>query len=324
MQKKVLIVVTLIGLLVLTSCRKPVKLEKFVTVEPHETAFLIPLDEDSSGQKRIMSEKYLIEHMVSAKRISLPQREKKIGRYDHEIEWIPSMRVIKVDRTPVTREWTESPKTGTSNHDDAILVESKDSIAFRLGVTISVSIKAENTAKFLYNFNGKNLKEIVDTNIRGLVQNVMSREFNKMDLTTCKKSKGEVISVTLKEVRDFFLKKGITVEYIGLASGMVYEDKEIQTAINKKFIAENRIEIVMKELESKKEENKIKLQNANNEIAIAKSYSKNMESIIALKRLEYELKKVDTLNKFIDKWDGKLPSRLGGLNQIPILRDLTK
>lgn len=344
-MKKITTKTSLIFLLIIfiPACYGPPKLEKFKNVEPNETAFLIPLDQNkTSTQNRILSEDYLKERMVSAKRISLPQRKMKTGRWDHDYIWIPSMKVIKVNRTPITREWTESPKTGTSSKDDAILAESKDSIAFRLGVTISVSIKAENAAKFLYNFNGKDLKSIVDTNIRGLAQNIMSREFNKFDLSKCKRVKDEVISTTFKTVRDFFKVKGITVEYLGLASGMIYEDKEIQEAINQKFIAENKRDIMMKQLESERESNKIKvekskmemaikleesknqmlinLDKSKSEIKIAKSYNQNIKNIIQLKKLEILSKELDIQRKFIDKWDGQLPSTMSNPNQFPMLQ----
>jgi hypothetical protein len=333
----------LLALSFIQSCYGPPKLEKFVNVESSETAFLIPLDVNkTSKQARILSEDYLKERMVSAKRISIPQRKMKTGRWDNDYEWIPSMRVIKVDRTPITREWTQSPQTGTSNNDDAILSESKDSIAFRLGVTISVSIKAEEAAKFLYNFNGKDLKSIVDTNIRGLVQNIMSREFNKYDLTECKKVKGDVIEITFTTVRDFFDKKGITVEYLGLASGMIYEDKEIQEAINQKFIAENKKDIMMKQLESERESNKIKVEKskmemqirleeakneseinqkrAESEIKIAKSYGANIKNIIQLKKIEIQGKELEIQKRFIEQWNGQLPSTMSNPGMFPMLQ----
>ena len=40
--------------------------------------------------------------------------ERKIGRMYYDIEWIPAVRVIRVDRSLVTREWTDSPNTGSS------------------------------------------------------------------------------------------------------------------------------------------------------------------------------------------------------------------
>jgi hypothetical protein len=82
---------------------KPVRVDPIEEIEPNETAFVIPLELGTENQAKLESIDFLEKNQVAAKRIVIPQRERKIGRWGHNIEWIPTVRVVTVDRTPVTR-----------------------------------------------------------------------------------------------------------------------------------------------------------------------------------------------------------------------------
>ena len=94
----------------------PYKVERAVEVDSNSTAFIIPLEMSTlDGQATVVSKEFLDKHKVSAKRIILNQRARKTGRWWWEYEYIPTERVIQVDRTPVTREWiTGETKDGKS------------------------------------------------------------------------------------------------------------------------------------------------------------------------------------------------------------------
>lgn len=98
-------------------------------------------------------------------------------------KWIKTVRVIKVDRAPITREWTKEKERSSTTHDDAFRIESKESIEWYQGVTVSASISEENAAKFLYNYSGKTLEYVLDNNVRSYAQDFMTGAFAELFLT---------------------------------------------------------------------------------------------------------------------------------------------
>ena len=61
---------------------------------------------------------------MATKQIRLPQQWIPLGyeTYGWNGEWRDAAKLIKVDKSPVTREWTADPNTGTSNRNEAIWV----------------------------------------------------------------------------------------------------------------------------------------------------------------------------------------------------------
>lgn len=259
--------IMIIALALFVSCG-PAKVEQFSEIDTNETAFLVPLEGASkSGQAQFMSIDYLNANKIATKRISLPLRKHDTGRMWYNYRWIPTMRVIKVNRMPVTREWTGDSSTGTSNKDQALWVESSDSIGFGVGVNVTALVTEDDAATFLYYFAGKSLAAVVDENVRGKVNSILSREFAKWDLEKARREKNNIFAIAAKETIDEYAKMGVTITNLGLAEGLVYEDKEIQNAINEKFTAEMDIQI---------QEQKNKAQEMVNErnIAIAEAEAK--------------------------------------------------
>lgn len=148
-------------------CRRPFQEPVFEEIGPNETAFLIPLTgANKKNQGRFDSADFLENQKVAAKRISIPTEWVQTGRKHADGKWVPIMRVLKVDRSPVSREWTSDLTSGTSVKDQAVYVESKDSIGFYIGVSISAAVEEEDTALFLYRFpSGRGLSKIVDKDI---------------------------------------------------------------------------------------------------------------------------------------------------------------
>ena len=311
MTRTTLFVATFAGLFAATGCMGPYKVEKFEEIGPNETAFVIPLEgETQSGQSTLKSVEYLEKNKVVAKRIIIPQREHALGRTPGNFEWNPTVRVIKVDRTPVTREWTKSAESGTSTNDDAIGVESLDSINFAAGVNITCSIQEQDAAKFLYHFAGKPLKDVVDSNVRGYVQTVLAREFGKLMLTECPKKKSDVFQTAFEESKDFFTAKGLTVEYMGSSEGLAYENAKIQDAINKKFVAENDIEVARQEKLAQDERNKMAIEKAKAEAQAAHALEEAREALTLKTELEVKRIQAEATKAAAEKWNGSVPSSI--------------
>jgi hypothetical protein len=249
----------------------PYQKEVAVTIEPNETAFLIPLEGASqSGQGKFMSVEYLEQAKVATKRITVPTRQQKLGWETWNYQWIPTMIVIKVNRSPVTREWTKTANTGTSPKDQAIVVESVESIDFYLGVNATALIQEEDAAKFLYYFSGKSLEDVMDTVIRGYVQSYLYREYGSRTLEECRADKKKIFAAMQEEAKATFKAKGITIENIGGSEGYTYKDPKIQEAINSVFAAQQQVLVAKSEKDAQDMRNQKDLEIANNGAKIKK------------------------------------------------------
>lgn len=167
MRKRVLLVVALVALLSATGCRKPVRVDPIKEIGHNEMAFVVPLEgANKTDQAQFGSVQYLEEAKVATKRIVIPQRWRKTGRYSWQGEWIPTVKVITVDRTPVTRQWTPDKDTGTSESNQSIQVESADSVGFSVGFGCTAMVAEKDTATFLYYYPSGSLARVMDTEIR--------------------------------------------------------------------------------------------------------------------------------------------------------------
>lgn len=303
------IVITFI-LATLSACG-PARVEKFEEIGEHQTAFMVPLEGAAkSGQAKFMSIEYLNEAKVATKRVSLPLRKHVTGRFWFDYEWIPTMKVIKVDRTPVTREWTGDEKTGTTAKNQALWVESLDSIGFGVGVNITALIREEDAATFLYYYAGKPLKDVVDENVRGKVNSILSREFAKYELEGARKKKNDVFAEIAKETIADFKQYGVTITNLGLAEGMVYDNPDIQKSIDAVFGAEMKIQSEDRLAEAQKATNARLFSIAENERKQAEEFAKAAEARKKQADVEVAIKFADAILIWANKWDGHLPEKI--------------
>lgn len=294
MKKIIAMVLTLVMCCTMfTGCVKPYNTPEFVTIEPHQTAFLIPLVGDTSNQASFESEEMLMQAKVAAKEIEIPHRWVQTGRFSWRGEWRDSMTLIVVDRSPVTREWSSTDGVGTSAVNQAIYAESSESIGFSAGMNCSAQIYSEEDAvKFLYCYNNKPLSEIMDSEIRARVESKFVEECASRTLNEILTEKEEIMNNVRDDVTTYFEARGITITVLGMKDGLEYDDATIQKSINDKFSSEmklttqkNENERIISEAEAKAEANRILSESLTDEV---------------LKQQMYE------------KWDGKLPKVTGG------------
>lgn len=291
-----------------TGCMKPYKVEKFEEAEPHETVFVVSLEGDTAkNQDKLDSLELLESQMVSRKRIVIPQRERKIGHRNFQIEWIDTVRVIKVNRRPVTREWTADPTSGTSNRHQALEVESLDSINFSLGATITCSISEEDAPKFLYYFANQSLEQVVDNIVRGFVQTRASAKFGEFPVDQTAAKQSEIGEEILKESRTTFKDMGITVEFFGWVGGMRFINPVIQDSIDELFVNENEILTARQKQEVQRKDNAIMVEKAIAERdAAIQTYLARDASLfktnLQIRKLRAEAKKA-----LAENFDGTLP-----------------
>lgn len=300
MKKIIALLLTLVMCLTMfTGCRKPYDTPEFVTIEPHQTAFLIPLIGDTGNQASFESEELLMEAKVAAKEIQIPHRWVQTGRKHWQGEYRDTMALIIVDRSPVTREWSSTDGVGTSAVNQAIYAESSESIGFSAGMNCSAQIYSEEDAvKFLYCYNNKPLSEIMDSEIRARVESKFVEECASRTLNEILTEKEDIMKSVREDVTTYFEERGITITVLGMKDGLEYDDTTIQKSINDKFSSEmklttqeNENQRIISEAEAKAEANRILSESLTDEV---------------LKQQYYE------------KWDGKLPSVMADSNGIII------
>jgi SPFH domain / Band 7 family len=301
-KKIVLLFVLVAALMALTGCRKPYNKPEFVEIKPNQTAFVIPLEGKTSDQGKFESEDFLEKAQVASKRVEVPHRWVQTGRRGWQGKWIDTVKVIVVDRFPETREWKDK---------GSFIGESQDSIKFSQGISATAQILEEDTAKFLYQYSGKSLQKVMDSEIRNKIGSVLLEQYSTAKIEGIRKTKGEILAAVRKEVEPYFKEKGITLSNIGYIGDLKYLDAAIQTAINKKFNAE----------EDQKAQNIInqtEIDKAKAEAQANKTRKESMKEIMEMKSLELQL-------EWVKKWDGKLPQVQSGGNgsiiQIPALQN---
>lgn len=286
-----------------TGCIRPYDTPEFVRIEPHQTAFLIPLIGNTDNQASFESEDLLLQAKVATKEIQIPHRWVQLGRRDWVGEWRPSMTLIVVDRSPVTREWSSTKDVGTSSINQAIYAESAESIGFSAGMNCSAQIDSENdAAKFLYCYNNKPLSEIMDTEIRARVESKFVEECASRTLNQILVEKEAIMKAVRDDVVTYFAGRGITITVLGMKDGLEYDDASIQKSINEKFSSEMK-------LTTQENENKRILSEAE---AKAQAIILEAEANAEANRLMSESLTEEILNKmYYDAWDGKLPTYVG-------------
>lgn len=325
---------------------KPYHEELLVDITTSETPFLVELEGENS-QGTVETEEYLKSKLIFSRRVQIPYRWKQTHRYimwenGSTGKWIPSAKLIVVDRAPVTREWVAD--SVNKSNDQGIWVESSDSIGFSTGITITARIEHNDDAiKFLYNYPPRanrqvvasggdpfnvevaRLEEIMDTEIRGSIQTVFAEQAALDTMDNLREKKDEIIKKIREEVVPLYKERGITITNLGQFGGFTYENKETQDAIDNVFQAQQDQEVAKAEAKAA-EERKVALKLLGEgeaakalEIARGKSEAirleadakayeteqlqKNAEAYLQLKSFEVELKR-------LEKWNGQYPQYL--------------
>jgi hypothetical protein len=318
----------------LSGCMKAYDKPEYVEIDTSETGFLIPLEGDGTQQAKFQSEDYLKQRKVAAKRVQILHRWSQEGRISNDGHWIPTVRLVKVNRSPITREWmsTENAQSAGSRRpaqaDKAIWIESADSVGFSMGFNCTAFISEEDAAKFLYWYPSGSLTEVMDREIRGRIQQVAAEVAAKYPLDTLRSKKQEISDAVKHDVTNFFANRGITVTTVGMFGGMTYENPEIQRSIDQTFIAQQQKVVSEAKFEAQKKENeRIELEaNATAEkarreaqgIADARTTAAKAEAA-AIREINkaaqeaqsnpllLQLKQLEVEKARVEKWDGRYP-----------------
>ncbi|MES2983348.1 MAG: SPFH domain-containing protein [Verrucomicrobiota bacterium] len=330
----------LLGCLVvitMSSCRRPYDTPEYVEVDTNETAFVIPLEGKTDKQVQFESAEALAKSKVASKRIQITHRWSQTGRWDSDGKWIKNIRVIKVSRTPLTREWVAEGNRGTSTRDQAVWVESSDSVGFSTGFSCTALINEKDTALFLYSYSGQSLADMMDSEIRARIQADTAEFAGKYTMDLLRDKKGEMIAAIRADVIPFFAAKGITITTIGQFGGFSYENKKIQDAIDDVFIAQQEKQVASAQLSAQSDKNKrLEMEGEGVAAKVRKTAEGQRDAAvieaegrakaIALvaeaaqkagkEPLFLQLKQLEAVSDMVNKWNGQYPNfMMGGDSQ---------
>jgi hypothetical protein len=239
---------------------------ELLTARPSWTIFLIPmLGDNVTNQKQLEGEAYYQNKKVSAKFVLIPHGKiQGTGAFVNDT--VNTSMAVVVDHQPYARVYSPSIHRGTSSRDEGIHCETKNSHNITTGIGISVVIKEENAAKYLYNFNadmskplqtsqsegdnGKDktfisavaatsLPDVMDTFGFRVIQTAMCDKYSALTTDDAIEKKAEVIAQARAEVTKMLADMGITVLTFGFAEPQTLSPA-IQTAIDDVYVAQKQ------------------------------------------------------------------------------------
>lgn len=313
----------ILSVILLSGCIRPFEPIKLETIKPNEEGFLLPLQGDTKKQSSSNNEEFLKQNLVYTKQVQIAQQWVQLGRMTNDGEWRDAAILVKVDKSPVTREWTADEKSGTSSKNEAIWVMTSDQVEFSTGWTCTARIESRDDAvKFLHNYPNGSLSLVLDTEVRAKLQAEFGLEVTDLPMDKLRKSATPHITSTVDKVKSFFKERGITITNLGISGGFIYKDKTILDTMVKVFNAEQERSIASAAASAQEERNRTVLLEAEGKaeallrskkaesegiklVADAKLYEiektqQNSEVYFALKRLELQ-------KELINKWDGTFP-----------------
>lgn len=338
--KKIVKPLLLLMFLVTPGCSlwRPMEPVEWKDIETNEEAFLIPLTTNGKQQESTNSEDYLKANMVYAKQIRMTKKWVPKG-YEFpgwvNGAWADDAVLIKLKRSPVTREWTAEANSGTSNKNEAIWVMTADQVEFSTGWTCTARIKDKDASvKFLHNYPAGSLEVVMDTEVRSRIQTAFGIEVTDLPMEKLRLQATPHIKTVVEDVTTFFAGRGVEITNLGISGGFVYKDDSIKKKLVEVFNAEQEKSLALAGTVAQEQKNKQIMEAATGKaaalmtekkaeadaiklVADAKSYEiekakGDLETYIRLKQIEIEKVK-------LEKWDGKYPTTFMGSNHPDLL-----
>lgn len=148
----------------------------------------------------------------------------------------------------------------------------------------------------------------MDKNVRGFIQGELSKGFGSLSLEECKLKKGDVFAVVERATKEHFKSYGVTVQNVGNAQGLSFDDPKIQDAINATANAEMMIDVARKEKLAQDQRNEAKIAAATADRRAAEEFSKAQDAQVVKSRLEIERMRAEAMLEAAKKWNGSVPA----------------
>ncbi len=322
----------LIGFVSLTciGCYRPFEPVKLETIQTNEEAFLLPFTDNVEKQKSTNNEEFLRKNLVYTQQVQIPQQwvPKGYETWGANGEWKDGAILVKVDKAPVTREWTADPNSGTSTKNEAIWVMTSDQVEFSTGWTCTARISSRDDAvKFLHNYPNGTLSKVMDEELRAKIQAEFGLEVTDLPMHELRLKATPHVNNVVTNVKKFFLERGITITNLGITGGFIYKDPSIIKTLVEVFNAEQKKSIAMALAAAQAETNKqIQLEadsKAKALLTAAQGEADGIKLVADAKVYEIEkakqdattyimLKKIELEKAKMEKWDGRFPTTFMG------------
>jgi len=227
------------------------------TILPNWTAFWIPDTGDNiTDQATLDSSAYLDKKKVATKRFIVPHAKLTgTGGWGGWDAYVPTGRLIMVDRTTYSHEWVDSVDRGSSNKKEGFPCQTNEGINITAGVSVGARVDEKNAATFLYNFGvnapkvqnmsdpqeifrsiyyGKSLTEVMQDTGRKKIQTLVCNEIGKLGFDDANKKMVAIMDAVETKANAFFNGMGITITFIGWADTFTF-DRNIQDSVNSSY-----------------------------------------------------------------------------------------
>jgi hypothetical protein len=229
-------------------------------VRPNWTVFWVPdkgANLDSQG--KMDSEEFYSRNRIPAKAFQIPHFLIKGSTGAMEYDYYgPSGRMFIVERTPYNRRWTASEKTGTSDKDQAIRVQTKQGLNVTIEATVSSMVSDSQGARYLFwwgldmnptlykdepnmtfssKFYARPLADIMDSVVLGEAQRLIFKKVAKLTLDQANDNATQIMDSTFDDLKKFCDDRGITLISFGSA-GTFHFDPDVQQALNDRYTAQ--------------------------------------------------------------------------------------
>jgi hypothetical protein len=230
------------------------------TILPNWSAFWIPdVGDNKTDQANMDSADYLASKKVSLKRFIVPHA-KLTGSAGNSMfagwdAYVPTGRLILVDRTTYSHEWVDASDRGTSKAKEGFPCQTREGINIVAGVSVGARVDEKDAPAFLYNFGvnapktqnmsdpqeifrsvyyGKSLTEVMQDMGRKKIQTLVCNEIGKHSFDKANDEMIPIMDAIEKKATDYFKGVGITITFIGWADTFTF-DHSIQIAVNSNY-----------------------------------------------------------------------------------------
>ncbi len=226
------------------------------TILPNESAFWIPdAGANKDSQSQFDSEDYLKANKVAVKRFVVPHA-KLSGTGAFFDYYVPSGRLIIVDRTPFSREWVAATDRGTSHKNESFPCQSKEGLNIGIAVSAGASVLEANAAKYLYRFGvlpavgersdpkvifssvyySRKVADVMDDVGRKKIQTLVCQEIAARKFDQANEDMNLIMETTRTSATEYFASIGITLDFLGYADEWKF-DSDVQKAVNDSYAA---------------------------------------------------------------------------------------
>lgn len=227
------------------------------TILPNWSAFWIPdTGDNATDQANMDSSTYLEKKKIALKRFIVPHAKLTgTGGWGGWDAYVPTGRLIMVDRTTYSHEWVDAIDRGSSQKKEGFPCQTNEGINIIAGVSVGARVDEKNAALFLYNFGvntpkiqnmqdpqeifrsvymGKSLTEVMQDMGRKKIQTLVCNEIGKRGFTQANLEMVLMMEQIDKKTKEFFDAVGINITFIGWADTFTF-DKEIQNSVNSSY-----------------------------------------------------------------------------------------